>query len=485
MKLQAVRYLLRWLLALMVVLDAASEAAHAAPFMAGADISSLSIHEDHGAVYRDIGQTQASDAIEILSNHGVNYYRLRLFVDPQFQNNYNGGPDPFVAQDLEYTIELAQRIKEAGGKVLLDFHYSDTWADPGHQWKPDAWRSLATRAELEQQVYDYTKQSIEAFKAAGVLPGMVQIGNEIAAGSLWNGEYVTTVNETTVGGPNSGYLWSGGTNDVGFDRLAALLSKGIQGARDGAGPGEEPLIMIHHDQGSKWNTTSYYFDRLLPRLQANGADPDVLGYSYYPIYHSGGIAAVQQNLANTVDAYGKPVVIAEAGFPSRVSQFSENPPEVNLGFPVSEAGQQAYLEALVDTLQNLPNEMGMGVFWWYAEARPTSGLNVWKNGRYSLFDQNGNLNDAATVFEEFLPAPGDFNRDGFVDAADYTIWRDGFGSRYDEADYADWKANFGAGGGGGSSAGTSPSRAAVPEPASLLLIFAGLALGTCRRIIRK
>jgi arabinogalactan endo-1,4-beta-galactosidase len=478
----AVSYLTRWLVVLVAVFVAASEVVNAAPFMAGADISSLPIHEDHGAVYRDFGQTQTGDAIEILSDHGVNYYRLRLFVNPQFKNNFNGGYDPFVAQNLAYTIALAQRVKQAGGKVLLDFHYSDTWADPGHQWKPEAWRSLATMAELEQQVYDYTKQSIEAFKAAGALPEMVQIGNEIAAGLLWNGEYVASqnVNETTVGGPNSGYLWSGGTNDVGFDRLATLLSKGIQGARDGAGPGEEPLIMIHHDQGSRWNTTSYYFDRLLPRLQSNGADPDVLGYSYYPIYHTGGIAGVQQNLTNAARTYGKPVVIAEAGFPSR----NPTPSEQNLGFPVTEAGQQAYLQALVDALQNVPDGLGMGVFWWYAEARPTSGLTVWQNGRYGLFDQNGNLNDAATVFEQFLPMPGDFNRDGFVDASDYTVWRDGLGTLYDAADYDDWKTNFGMTAGGGS-AGASPFPAAVPEPLSIFLMLMGLALSAFGRIVRS
>src|SRR5688572_4352959 len=134
--------------------------AHDAEFMAGADISSLPVHEQNGATYRDYGQTQAQDAIEVLSNHGVNWYRLRLFVNPQFKNNFNGGSDPFVAQDLAYTIALAERVKQAGGKVLLDFHYSDTWADPGHQWKPEAWRSLAM-PQLQQKVYDYTRQTIE------------------------------------------------------------------------------------------------------------------------------------------------------------------------------------------------------------------------------------------------------------------------------------------------------------------------------------
>lgn len=386
--------------------------AQAVPFMAGADISSLPVHEQNGAIYRDNGV--AGDAVEILSDHGVNWYRLRLFVDPQFENNYNGGYDPFVAQDLDYTIALAQRVKQAGGKILLDFHYSDTWADPGHQWKPEAWQSISTLSGLQQQVYDYTKQSIEAFKTAGVLPEMVQIGNEISNGMLWN--------DSPWGGTNSGYPWTGGSHNTGFNRLATLLSAGINGARDGAGPGEEPLIMIHHDKGSQWETTEYYFDQLLPRLQANGTDIDVIGYSYYPQYHSGGIAGVQQNLNNTAAQYGKPVVIAETGFPARNPQSDEQ----NLGFPVTQAGQQEFLQAIVDAVKNVPNDMGLGAFWWYADARPTSGLNVWEGGRYGLFDQNGNLQPAASVFEN-VNLPGDYNFDGQLNGEDLIVWSQLYG----------------------------------------------------------
>jgi arabinogalactan endo-1,4-beta-galactosidase len=442
-------------LLLFCVLFVSSATTHAAPFMAGADISSLPIHEDHGAVYRDGGQ--ANDAIEIFTNHGVNWFRLRLFVNPQFENNYDGGYDPFVAQDLTFTINLAQRIKQAGGKVLLDFQYSDTWADPGHQIKPETWATLSF-SQLEQRVYDYTKESIEAFEAAGVLPEMVQIGNEIANGMLWE----------------DGRLWRPGVTEAQeFNNLATLLSAGINGARDGAGAGQEPLIMIHHDKGSQWGSTSYYFDRLLPRLQANGTDVDVLGYSYYPKWHSGGMAGVQQNLNNSAAAYGKPVVIVETGFASRCPSC-----EPTYEFEVSPAGQREFLETLVDVVQNVPNDMGWGVFWWYAEARPTSGLNVWEGGRYGLFDQNGNLLPAASVFEQFfVPVlPGDFNNDGIVDAADYVMWRKGLATgAYTQADYNTWRQHFGQTA-LSSSANASSSNSAVPEPLSLsLLILAAAA----------
>ena len=204
--LEADRLVSRSRLILVTIILAAAAPTRAAPFIAGADISSLLVHEDHGAVYRDGGQI--GDAIAILADNGTNYFRLRQFVDPQFKNNYNGGTDPFVAQDVEYNIELASRVKQAGGKILLDFHYSDTWADPGHQWKPAAWESLSP-SQLEQQVYDYTKQTIESFKSAGVLPDMVQIGNEIAGGLLWD----------------DGRLCNRLTNHTGRDRLLAAFQR--------------------------------------------------------------------------------------------------------------------------------------------------------------------------------------------------------------------------------------------------------------------
>lgn len=347
-------------------------------FMRGTDISALPVLENGGATYTHGGV--AGDAIDILESHGVNWHRLRIFVDPT-------GSDPFVVQDLNYTINLAQRAKANGSKLLLDFHYSDTWADPGKQFKPSAWNSLSFN-QLEQQVYDYTKTVVEAFDTAGVLPEMVQIGNEISNGVLWE----------------DGRLWrSGVPESTEFDNLATFLSAGINGARDAA-PGNEPDIMIHHDKGADWGTTSYYFDRLLPRLQTNGTDIDAIGYSYYPKFHydpntgNGDIADVQQNLNNTAATYNKPVVVVEAGFASRGAAF-----EPNYEFDVSAAGQKDYLQAVVDAVEAVPNSMGQGVFWWYPEAVPTSGLSVWEGGRYGLFDQSGEALPALEVFEALVP----------------------------------------------------------------------------------
>lgn len=132
--------------------------------------------------------------------------------------------------------------------------------------------------------------------------------------------------------------------------------------------------------------------------------------------------------------------------------------------------RRQFLESIIDVVQQVPNELGQGVFWWYPEARPVTGLSVWEGGRYGLFDQNGNLLPAASEFTAVAPTmPGDDNKDGKVDAADYVVWRKTAGT---EAAYNAWRTHFGTSntstGSGGGSTGALPSEAAVPEPAALI-----------------
>ena len=466
-----------WIGSPLLVLALASHA-QAQGFMFGADVSSLPVLEasPNHPNYKATADGPAGDVLEILNDHGTNWFRLRLFVNPQFQNNFNGGFDPFVAQNLEYTIALAQRVKQLGANVLLDFHYSDTWADPGHQIKPAAWANLPFD-DLVNQVHTYTRDVITAFKDAGVLPEMVQIGNEIPSGILWN-------SVASPNGPNTGYPWSGGNHDEGFDRLAALLDAGIQGAREGAtmgdNPGPAPLVMIHHDRGDRVGDTSYFLSKLLVERDL---DFDMIGFSYYPLWHfeqSNGVpttlADVQDTLNYAAETYGKPVVIVETGF-TRSNETGRT-----YEFPETPAGQQAFLQALVDLVQGVSNGLGRGVFWWYPEAQVVSGLPSFQGGRYGLFDANDVLLPAAHVFNE---VQGDYNYDGFVDAADYTVWRNTLGEvgmaldadgdadgRVDQGDYNVWRHHFGkfTDRGGGSS-GLS-----VPEPMGVVIVLQSLTL---------
>src|SRR5690348_1606326 len=148
-------------------------------FMAGADLSHLAFFESRGVTYRDNGQAQ--DALALLKQRGLTWVRLRLFTSSDAQAQ----ADPYnYLNNQAYSLPLALRVKKAGLRLLLDFHYSDTWADPGHQRKPAAWTNL-TFVQLVQQMHDYNSNAIAAFNAAGAMPDCVQIGNEITSGLLW------------------------------------------------------------------------------------------------------------------------------------------------------------------------------------------------------------------------------------------------------------------------------------------------------------
>jgi arabinogalactan endo-1,4-beta-galactosidase len=428
-------------------------------FMAGVDISALHLLQENGATYSDNGVP--GDPVEIMVDHGVNWARLRIFLDADGQY--------LAVQDLEYTLQQALEIQARAPdmKFLLDFHYSDTWADPGKQFKPAAWAGQSG-VTLRNTVRDYTRDTIIAFKDAGVMPDMVQIGNEISNGMIWP---------------------DGSTSN--WNNLAALISAGINGARLGANDtsgspaAAEPLMMIHTDKGGNQGATDNWLNQLLPRLQANGTDPDVIGVSYYPVWHynggAGNLAALEANLNSIATEHNKPVVIAEAGFASRgggSTGWFEWPTQ-------SEEVQRQYLEDMVAAVKGVDNGMGWGVFWWYAEAVPTPGLpgEIWMDGRFGLFDQNGDLLSAIDAFPNLEPIlAGDYNGDNVVDAADYTVWRNNLGTNnvlpndgspgeVDESDYVEWKNHFGSSLTGPGSQ-SSHNLASVPEPQNLLVVLA-------------
>ena len=148
-------------------------------FINGADISILDEMEQSGAIYKINGKQQ--DPLTILKNNGVNYVRLRLWVDPY---DANGNAYGAGTNDLNRTLKLAKRAKNKGLKVLLDFHYSDFWVDPGKQNLPKAWQNQSFE-QLNSSVYSYTADVLNQMKSQGIYPDMVQIGNELNSGMLW------------------------------------------------------------------------------------------------------------------------------------------------------------------------------------------------------------------------------------------------------------------------------------------------------------
>ncbi|MEP6844995.1 MAG: glycosyl hydrolase 53 family protein [Panacibacter sp.] len=240
----------------------------------GADISFLPQLEDKGIQFSVDGVE--GDAIAILKQHGFNYIRLRIFNDPGADSGYSPGKDYC---GLEQTKAMAKRIKIAGLKFLLDFHYSDTWADPGKQFKPAAWEDLSFD-QLTKAVRGYTKDVLFALKQQGTLPDMVQIGNEI----------------------NHGMIWPDGKVEN-MDNLAALFKAGAAGVKDidGSIP-----IMLHLACGGQNAESVSFIDNMLKR----NARFDIIGESYYPQWH-GTIEDLRNNLNDLSKRYKQDVIVVE------------------------------------------------------------------------------------------------------------------------------------------------------------------------------
>ncbi len=242
--------------------------------MMGADISFLPELEEKGIQFSDKGVTK--DAIEIIKDHGINYVRLRIFHNPAQDSGYS--PKKGFC-NLNYTLQMAKRVKAAGLKLLLDFHYSDYWADPGKQYKPVAWKNLSF-AELKKALYDYTKKVMEDLKAQGTTPDMVQVGNEI----------------------NHGIVWPDG-NVANIDQLAQLLCAGTSAVK-----AVDPKVqmMLHVALGGQNNESVFFIDNMIAR----GVQFDVIGQSYYPKWH-GTLADLNNNLNDLVRRYNKDVIVVE------------------------------------------------------------------------------------------------------------------------------------------------------------------------------
>ncbi|ENG2946661.1 arabinogalactan endo-beta-1,4-galactanase [Enterobacter cloacae] len=364
-----------------------------ADFIKGADISTLLEAEQHGAkFYNQNGQQQ--DAIAILKANGVNYVRLRLWVDPQDASGktYGGG-----SNNLENTIALAKRVKAQGLKLLLDFHYSDFWTDPGKQFKPKAWEKM-DYPQLKTAIHDYTRDTIARFKKEGVLPDMVQIGNEINGGMLWP----------------EGKSWGQGGGE--FDRLAGLLNAAISGLKENLTGGEQVKIMLHLAEGTKNDTFRWWFDEIAKR----GVPFDIIGLSMYT-YWNGPISALKANMDDISRRYNKDVIVVEAAYGYTLDNCdnAENSfqakEEKDGGYPGTVQGQYDYIHDLMQSVIDVPDHRGKGIFYWEPTWIAVPGTtwatkagmkyihDEWKEGNarenQALFDCQGKVLPSITVFK--------------------------------------------------------------------------------------
>jgi arabinogalactan endo-1,4-beta-galactosidase len=313
----------------------------------GADVSFLKQAEEQGTVFREGGEAKAG--LQILRDHGYNWVRLRLFHTPtRLPNN------------LEYTIASAKDARKLGFKFLLDFHYSDSWADPGKQTIPQAWQGKS-HEELVQAIFDYSRDTIAAFGKAGVLPQIVQVGNEITPG----------------------FLWPDGKLPANWDHFSELLKAAIRGVHAGCGTNTPPRIMIHIDRGGDKKATKYFLDK----LKSYQVPFDVIGQSYYPWWH-GSLLDLRENLAFMAGEYHKDIIVVEVAYCWRPTQYRSRPGP----FPETPEGQRQFLEEVNREVLNTPGQRGIGVFWW--EPAVTGGLRS-----RGFFDDEGKALPVVEVFD--------------------------------------------------------------------------------------
>lgn len=362
-------------------------------FIKGMDISTLLEQEACGAHYYDNGKE--GDLLEILKRYGANSVRLRLWNDPYAED---GTPYGAGTNDLDKTIIMAKRALALDMGFLLDLHYSDFWADPGKQIVPKAWKNYS-KAELEQAVYDFTKETMERLHREQAAPTLVQVGNELTNGLLW----------PTGQKPN-------------FDAIARYVSAGIRGVR---AVDKDVPIMIHLDNGGNNEMYREWFDNYVKR----GEDFQMIGLSYYPFWH-GTLDELEYNMRDMAERYHKELVVAEVSMGFTMEDYAtyENlapedrkgmatKPELveKLEYPMTKEGQTDFMKDIMQRIASIPG--GRGFYYWEPGWIPVPGCgwateaalaytgedgpggNEWAN--QALFDYDGNALPALKAIRDF------------------------------------------------------------------------------------
>lgn len=325
-------------------------------FLLGMDASCVPALERSGVKYYDFDGTQ-KDVFEILRANGINYIRVRVWNDPYDEsgNGYGGGNC-----DLQNAIAIGQRATANGMKLLVDFHYSDFWADPGKQVVPKAWAGMDYETK-RQALYEYTRDSLKALVEAGVDVGIVQIGNET------NGALCGESREVLRG----------------WERICGLISAGARAVREVC---PEALVAVHFANPEKAeNYVSYG-----KNLDYYGVDYDVFASSYYPFWH-GTLENLSAVLTDITVTYGKKVMVAETSYPYTLedTDFHGNTVSAWSDFPkpyaVSPQGQADHVRDVVDTVARIPG--GIGVFYWEGTWISVGGSSWEENA--ALWEQHG------------------------------------------------------------------------------------------------
>lgn len=382
-------------------------------FIKGMDLSTLLEMERCGAKYYDEGKEE--DILAIMKKYDVDTIRIRLWNDPWSESgeSYGAGEN-----DLKTSLEIAKRVTDAGFGVLLNFHYSDFWADPGKQFKPKAWASYGVE-ELEKAVYDFTLDTMNRFLDSGVNITMVQVGNELSNGLLWPEGKV----------PN-------------YDNIARFVNAGIRAVRKaderrilGVINGvnekcrelEKIPVMIHLDNGGNNALYREWFDNFTRR----GEDFEIIGLSYYPFWH-GSLQMLNDNMNDIAERYGKDLIIAEVSMGYTMEDYKDyeklsdeerkgyatRPALVEkIEYPMTKQGQYDFMEDFLNRISHIKGGKGRGFFYWEPAWIPVKGSgwatpaslkyiedpgpcgNEWAN--QALFDYDGNALPTLQLIRDF------------------------------------------------------------------------------------
>ncbi len=343
--------------------------AAAAQRYVGGDISLLPLYEQNGAKYLDKdGKAISGGMIAYFKAQGWNAMRVRLFVDPTKASAAHQGEG--VRQDLAFVKALGKQIKDAGLNFMLDFHYSDTWTDPGKHSTPSSWNSSDPDV-LADELYKYTVNCLKELIEAGATPDFVQPGNEITYGMLWPTGHCY---------PDGGNYGSGT-----FVNFAKYLKAGIKAIRETC---PKAKIVIQTELSWDQNVTNFY-----KTLKTYTDDYDIIGLSYYPYYH--GKLSVLDNVLTSLETTHKDkrIQIVETGYfhayypddaKYKISTFPN--------WPATDAGQLQFIKDLIATLKR--HNSVDGLYWWFPEANEC-GLD-WNTKRVTDGWYNASLFDNQT-----------------------------------------------------------------------------------------
>ncbi len=326
----------------------------------GGDISLLPEYENARAEYKTEEGIKINDILPWLHDEGMNAMRVRLFVNPDdHRSKYPSKYDPNACQDLEYITPLCKRIVDNGFKLMLDFHYSDTWADPAKQWTPESWKDLSDE-QLYDKIYDYTKETLQTLKEAGIVPSFIQTGNEISYGMLWGPEDASSssLKKTFMG------------NDANWARFGNLLNQAIKACHEVC---PDAKIVLHTERVSQVDVLTNFYDQ----MKKLDVDFDIIGLSYYPYFH-GDMNVLDKALSTLQNRFsGKNIMIVETGYsykwevPGTTHDYSSK-------WPYSTEGQNAFAKDLVATLEKYDRVNGL--FWWWMEYNAYgTNLGGWYN----------------------------------------------------------------------------------------------------------